>query len=127
MDRDPRLGATTMARLDALPPADRPYVCEISLWEVAMLVERRRLSFVLPLREWLDAATDPRSVRLLGITAAVAAEVAALPSSFHRDPADRLIVSTSRVMGAPLVTHDRRIAKSRLAARWTPRGAPRRK
>jgi PIN domain nuclease of toxin-antitoxin system len=44
--------------------------------------------------------------------------VAALPASFHRDPADRLIVSTSRTLGVPLVAHDARITKSGLVRRW---------
>jgi PIN domain nuclease of toxin-antitoxin system len=45
---------------------------------------------------------------------AVAAEVAALPDSFHRDPADRIIVATARVLGAALVTRDRRIVEAGL-------------
>jgi PIN domain nuclease of toxin-antitoxin system len=50
----------------------------------------------------------------------VASEVAKLPATFHRDPADRLIVATARAFGYPLLTRDRLITKSRLAARWTP-------
>jgi len=43
-----------------------------------------------------------------------AAEVAALPDSFHRDPADRIIVASARVLGATLLTQDDRIIKSDL-------------
>ena len=32
-----------------------------------------------------------------------------LLKGFHRDPADQIIVATSRVLGFPLVTSDRRI------------------
>jgi len=35
-----------------------------------------------------------------------------LPATFHRDPADRIIVSTAKVMGATLLTRDRRILDS---------------
>ena len=49
-----------------------------------------------------------------------AAETAALPGSFRRDPADRLIVATSRVHRVPVVTHDRAILESRLVQRWVP-------
>lgn len=59
-----------------------------------MLVERGRLTFDVPLRDWLDAAAHPRSVQVVPVSPQIAAEVATLPSSFHRDPADRLIVST---------------------------------
>ena len=45
---------------------------------------------------------------------AIAAELASLPDSFHRDPADRILVATARVLGATLLTRDRRITEARL-------------
>jgi PIN domain nuclease of toxin-antitoxin system len=117
---DARLGRTVLAALDALPQSNRPAISSISLWEVATLVERGRLVLPEPLERWFDAAADPRSVRILPISTAVAAEVARLPPSFHRDPADRLIVATSRVLRLPVVTHDRAIIRSRLVRRWSP-------
>jgi PIN domain nuclease of toxin-antitoxin system len=119
-DHDARLGATAISALDRLPPDQRPFVSDISLWEVAMLVERGRLEIDIPLREWLDAAAHPRSVRIIPITPAISAGVAALPSTFHRDPADRVIVATSLAMDIPLFTLDRRITRSRLVPLWKP-------
>jgi PIN domain nuclease of toxin-antitoxin system len=84
-------------------------VSDITLWEIATLNERGRLRFSMPLRDWLERATAAPLVRRLGITPAVAAEVAALPASFHRDPADRILVATARVHGAKLLTSDARI------------------
>ena len=69
---DPRLDHRTVAALDALPPDDRPGLCDISLWEVAMLVTLGRLTFGEPLESWLDAAADPRTVRVLPVTPAIA-------------------------------------------------------
>jgi len=120
VDQDARLGARTIAVLDSLPRDQRPFLCDISLWEVAMLVERGRLELDLPLGEWLDAAAHPRSVQIVSITSAIAAAVASLPDGFHRDPADRLIVATSRAMGIPVLSHDRLINRSRLVTRWRP-------
>jgi PIN domain len=82
--------------------------------------EREHLSLDVPLAEWLAAAAHPRSVRLIPITPQIAAEVAALPAGFHRDPADRVIVATSRVLKLPLLTRDRLITASRLVTRWRP-------
>ena len=87
-----------------------------------MLVEGRRLSLDVPFRDWLEAAAHPRSVRLLPIGPEVAVEIAALPPSFHRDPADRVIVATSRALDLPVLTHDDRIRRSRLVTRWRPTG-----
>ena len=119
VDHDRRLGRSVLDALDTLPTDARPHVCDVSLWEVAMLVERGRLSFSLSLAEWLEAAAHPRTVHLVPITPAIATEVAALPSTFHRDPADRVIVATCRVLQAPLLTTDRLITRSRLVKRWT--------
>jgi PIN domain nuclease of toxin-antitoxin system len=120
VDQDARLGARTIAVLDSLLRDQRPFLCDISLWEVAMLVERGRIELDLPLGEWLDAAAHPRSVQIVSIAPRIAAAVASLPDSFHRDPADRLIVATSRALGIPVLSHDRLINRSRLVTRWRP-------
>lgn len=89
-------------------------VSDISLWEVAMLYNLGRIRLTIPLREWLDKAVAAPLVRRHGISPAVAAELASLPDSFHRDPADRILVATARVLGATLLTRDRRIAEAEL-------------
>jgi PIN domain nuclease of toxin-antitoxin system len=118
--RDSRLGDRALDELDSLPSHDRPYLSDISLWEVAMLTARRRLDLTIPLDQWLEAASHPRSVRVMAISAAVAAETGGAALSVLRDPADRIIVATSRTMGAPILTYDRTILRSRLARFWTP-------
>jgi PIN domain nuclease of toxin-antitoxin system len=122
IEQDARLGARAIAALDSLPADQRPFLCDISLCEVATLVERGRLALDVPLEEWLDAAAHVRSVRVLPVSGRIAAEVARLPDSFHRDPADRLIVATSRAHRIPVLTHDDRIRRSRLVTPWRPDG-----
>ena len=90
-------------------------VSDISLWEVVTLHSLGRIRLTIPLREWLEKATAPPLVRRHGISPAIAAEVAALPDSFHRDLADRILVATARILGATLLTHDRHIVDSGLA------------
>lgn len=95
--------------------ADSPLlVSDISLWEIATLYDLGRIRLTVPLREWLDKAVAPPLVRRQGISPAIATELAALPDSFHRDPADRILVATARVFGATLLTHDRRIVEANL-------------
>jgi len=94
---------------------DKPLlISDISLWEVATLHGLGRIRLALPLREWLDKATAPPLVQRQGVSPAIATEVAALPDSFHRDPADRILVATARVLGATLLTQDRRIVGAAL-------------
>lgn len=87
-------------------------VSEISLWEIATLHALGRIRLGLPLRDWLEQAVAPPLVRRCGISPAVAAETTALPASFPRDPADRLIAATARLHGATLLTCDRRIIET---------------
>ena len=89
-------------------------VSDISLWEVATLHDLGRIRLAMPVREWLDRATAAPLVRRQGISPAIAAELTVIPNSFHRDPADRILVATARVLGATLLTQDRRIAESGL-------------
>lgn len=90
--------------------AENPlWLSEISLWEIATLHSLGRIELQLPLREWLEKAAAPPLLRRVGLSPAIAAEVAALPDSFHRDPADCIIVATARVLGATLLTRDQRI------------------
>jgi PIN domain nuclease of toxin-antitoxin system len=119
IEGDRRLQRRVRDTLDGLPREERPYLSAISLWEVAMLAERGRVIFSVSLSEWLRAAAHPRSVRIVPISTDIAAQTAALPAAFHRDPADRLIVASCRVLGLPLLSRDARILRSRLVTRWT--------
>ena len=116
---DARLGRHIIQKLDDLPADDRPAISDISLWEVATLLSLGRLEFPGTLESWLAIAASPKTVRILPITTRIAAEVARLPNSFHRDPADRLIVATSRVHGLRVLTKDAAIAKSGLVKLWS--------
>ena len=120
---DARLGKPTIAALDALAPDDRPSVPAICLWEVAMLVNLGRLDLGESLRSWLDAAADSRTAHVLPITPAIANEVARIPESMHRDPADRLIIATARVHDLPVLTRDQAIRRSKLVTLWSQRAA----
>ncbi len=100
-----------LATVSAEAPLAVPDIC---LWEISTLVSLGRLRTTLPLGEWLARATAPPLVRTIPTDPRIAAEVAALPDTFHRDPGDRLIVSTARVLGLPLLTQDSRIRASGL-------------
>ena len=89
-------------------------ISDITLWEVATLYELGRIRLRLPLRDWLEAAAAPPLVERVGISPAIAAEVAILPPTFHRDPVDRILVATARVFGATLLTNDARIVEAEI-------------
>jgi len=115
---DSRLSKVKRDLLDSLPPEDRPILCDISLWEFAMLVDLGRVEIEVEVDDWLAIAASSATVCLQSITPGIVAEMNRLPASFHRDPADRLIVATSRFLKTPLATDDRKIRRSRLVSLW---------
>jgi len=109
-----RLPPSFRAALHGASAEDPLLVPDICLWEIATLVSLGRLHLDIPLADWLARATAPPLVQTVRITPEIAAEVASLPDAVHRDPGDRLIVATARVMGCPLLTLDTRIRASGL-------------
>ena len=86
-------------------------VSVISCWEVAKLVEYRRLILPCPTSEWMQQALAYPGVELIPLTPEVAIESTELPGEFHKDPADQIIVATARLFARPLLTVDEKILK----------------
>jgi PIN domain nuclease of toxin-antitoxin system len=76
---------------------------------VAKLVEYGRLRLDGALEEWMEQAVTYPGIDVLMLTPRIAIESTQLPGTFHRDPADQLIVATARVYDLPLLTVDRLI------------------
>ncbi len=84
-------------------------VSAISCWEVAKLVELKRLTFNIDILEWLEQALLYPGVQLIELSPRIAVESTQLPGEFHRDPADQIIVATARIYNRPLLTLDKKI------------------
>jgi PIN domain nuclease of toxin-antitoxin system len=94
--------------------ASRIGVPSICAWEVAMKAHTGRLKFDRPYDIWIEEAlTQDSRIELLPLLPRIAIEAVQL-SWDHPDPADRFIVATARVHGAPLMTSDARMHDSRL-------------
>src|SRR5687768_4492291 len=72
-------------------------VSVISCWEVAKLVELGRLDLSIPVDQWIHQALALPNIKLLPMTPEIAIESSKLPGTFHRDPADQIIVATARI------------------------------
>ena len=92
----------------------------ISLWELALLASRGRIVLGKPTDLWLAEALAEPGPTVEPLNMQVATESCSLPGALRRDPADRMIVATARVIGATLMTRDQRIlayaAEGHLAA-----------
>ncbi|MCC5618592.1 type II toxin-antitoxin system VapC family toxin [Nostoc sp. CHAB 5836] len=80
----------------------------VSCWEVAKLVEKKRLVFSCSVNEWLETALAYPGVQLLNLTLPIVVDSTQL-SGFHSDPFDQIIVATARNYGCPMLTVDAKI------------------
>lgn len=105
---DPRLKPSN---LSAITDAESTgiFVSIISVWEVAKLVEYGKLTLSIPVADWLKAAETYHGLSVLPLTTEIVVDSTQLPGEFHKDPADQLIVATSRVNGLTLMPMDTKI------------------
>lgn len=94
----------------AIDEAEAIGVCAVSCWEVAMLVQRGRISLDRDVSTWVRQALAPRRVMSPALTPELAVAAGLLDrDDFPGDPADRFIYATARAHRAPLITRDERI------------------
>jgi PIN domain nuclease of toxin-antitoxin system len=93
----------------AIDEAECVLVSAISVWEVAMLVARRRVQLDRPVEQWVDIALALPKIQLAPLEPRIAVRSTKLPGEFHPDPADRIIVATALENGVAIVTPDERI------------------
>ena len=84
-------------------------IAAITVWEIALLASRHRITLGRPILQWIEQAVYASLVTVEPLTPEIAVESCDLPDRFHQDPADRMIVATARVTGAVVMTQDRRI------------------
>jgi PIN domain nuclease of toxin-antitoxin system len=86
--------------------ADSLAISDISIWELAKLVEFGRVRLYVPLEDFIADAISPE-LTVLPINGAIAAKLTELEClGFHKDPADQLIVATALVHGLRLISND---------------------
>ena len=93
----------------AIQKAKRIALSAISLWEIAMLVRKKRIELDRGLLEWVEAALETTNVEILPLSPAVAAVGSEL--NLHGDPGDRIIAASALLAGATLVTKDEQLRK----------------
>ncbi len=94
----------------AIKSSDHKWISAISCWELAKLVEKKRIGFSIPSLAWMRRSLHEFNIRVADLSPEIAVESTIL-RDFNRDPADQIIVATSRILAMPLVTADKRILK----------------
>jgi PIN domain nuclease of toxin-antitoxin system len=107
-----------LAAPDRLSPTARETLAEasavgvstFSVFELATLVWRGRISLDRDVRDWVRRALSSERVEAITAGPEIALAAAALDrDAFPGDAADRFIFATATALGAPLLTRDHRL------------------
>jgi PIN domain nuclease of toxin-antitoxin system len=109
LSKDALLPSAVRRRIEKHRKSRSIIVSTISFWEVAMLTQKGRLSLKFDLHTWIDKVASLSFIKYISPDRSIFVDSVYLPSPFHPDPADRVIVATARQCGANLVTKDSKI------------------
>ena len=101
---DRKLGRKAVAAIDRSLAVGEVFVSAVSFWEVAMLVDKRRLEIDVTVSAFRTLALR-HGIQEEPLDGEIAIAAAELPDS-HADPADRMLVATAALRGLTLVTAD---------------------
>lgn len=104
-----KLAAAAKRRIGAASEAGCLWIAAITPWEIAMLASKGRLRLGMPTLDWIAASLQRSGIQVAPLEPSIAVDAAELPGAFHGDPADRLIVATTRHLAATIATRDRAI------------------
>lgn len=107
----------TPRALKAIDKADDHHaliISDISLWEIAMLIKKKRISVDTNTAHFINLFLQSRSISVISITAEIAELSTNFGSEMNNDPADRIIAATSIIHNAQLVTADKNLRNSEL-------------
>jgi PIN domain nuclease of toxin-antitoxin system len=86
-------------------PENQLWLSPVSIWEVTVLLKKRRINLKQDFRSWADESVRDLQLQEAAITWEVAHELRYTMLG-HRDPADRFLVATAKVYDLTLVTAD---------------------
>ncbi len=96
---------TSEVAREMLNPANECFLSPVSIWEMILLLEKKRIELDRDFGEWFLQSKQDLNVHEAPINWEVAHELRYTILG-HRDPADRFLVATAKVYDLTLVTSD---------------------
>jgi PIN domain nuclease of toxin-antitoxin system len=98
--------------IDSARKTNSVLVSPISAWELGVQVNDKKkfADWLEPTAiNWFERFLTTPGIALAPFDYRIAIKSTSLPGTFHRDPADRFLVSTARELDCTIVTRDRKI------------------
>lgn len=87
-------------------------ISDISIWEIAMLIHKKRIEVESTASNLINLYLAYRNASVQSISPEIADVSVSLGKEINPDPADRIIVATSIIHNAQVVTADQNLRKS---------------
>lgn len=84
-------------------------ISDISIWEISMLIKKRRLEIETTAAHFINLYLQSRNVSVQAISPEIAELSVNFGSEINNDPADRIISATSVIHNSRLVTADQNL------------------
>ena len=104
-----KLSGSALSLIEMMQNKNSLLISAISVWEVAVKVQLGKLTIPMDIHSWFEMAKQYPGFTFEPLTPQDAIASTQLPGDFHKDPADRIIISLARRHGIPLITCDRKI------------------
>ncbi len=99
--------------------ADGLLICDISLWEIAMLIHKGRVQVEVDCQSFINLVLQANKTTVQPITPQIATLAVELAAEISSDPADRLIAATALAEQVHLLTADSNLrATSLISTMW---------
>lgn len=95
--------------IDQAREKEHLFISPISVWEISMLVERKKIILEMDIMDWLKHWIELPGIQIAELTFQVAILSNRLPGNIHGDPADRILIASAFEEKALLVTADEKI------------------
>ena len=97
------LSKSTRTKIENAPVV---YLSAISGFEIGLKSRAGKLILPAPPREWLQTVVEHHDLTVVPLSMDICVMATELPS-IHRDPCDRFIIATAKIMNCPVITSDR--------------------
>jgi PIN domain nuclease of toxin-antitoxin system len=104
-----RLRPSTRVLIDQWHQGGSLLLSAVSAWEIALLVDARRIDLDCSVEAWVGRFVDRPGFAAIPLSHRSAVGAYRLHHLEHRDPGDRLLIATAIELTYPLVTYNARI------------------
>lgn len=109
-----KLSKKARKAFDVANASDGIIFCDISLWEISMLFQKKRIEIDASYLEFIDLISTANNYIFQSIAPEIADISSSLVEEINSDPADRIISATSLYSNLPLITADKNLQKSKV-------------